>query len=82
MDSDLSSRLVVAATKNIVSLRGGPQGPTWQSPAAGQGSFLPLFVPETWRGLPRQCAHWLAMTCLLWGVKLDLEKRKTTWNRM
>ena len=33
MDFDLSSRLVVAATKNIVSLRGGERSsPTRQSP--------------------------------------------------
>ena len=28
---------------------------------------IPINIPEIWRGLPRQCAHWLAMTRIFGG---------------
>ena len=46
---------VVAATKNIVSLRTSPQTGV-AIPYGGAQQFLPLIVPETWRGLPRRFA--------------------------
>ena len=43
-----------AHQKQRMSLRGG-RSPTWQSPQ-DSGNL---------GGLPRQCAHWLAMTCVI-----------------
>ena len=53
--------MVVAVTENLVSLRTSPQAGV-AIPYGGARQFLPSIVPEIWRGLPRQCAHWLAMT--------------------